>query len=455
MRNYLIFAGRDSRDFGVYISGQGTFSAPSRAYSFNPIAGRNGALIGNERRLENIEVSYECFICADFDKNIGNFRSFLLSCIGYQELSDSYHPDEFRLACYTGPFIPEVRKQNDAGSFTLTFNCKPQRYLTSGKTSYSWYANSGQTVTGASILVTNTAALDPTILTSHYLVRPTGDNILKVTINSVALYENDVEVRRKNFSTNYPIGEATVDWIAGTAQKISDSVILRAVTQSSWQRESAKSFSHEEGYSRSFSGIDWFTKGAHYDDFFDGDPTFNTVTQRFVFTTRASYSTLSEFFTALQATFGVGYEADKIICRLNAHLSTPESVSFTPYEIPVSGQVKYAAPQYGAVADNTVTVQYLSSDGMANPTPFPSSPLIRVTGNGSFEMDGVTVTVTNSTEYCDIDCELMDCYEGSTNRNADVTFSTYDFPKLQPGENAITINAGITHIEIWPRWWMV
>ena len=89
MRNWLTFGGKDSRDFGVYISGQGTFTAPEKAYTFYAVPGRNGALIGNERRLENIQVSYECFIYSNFKQNVADFRTYLLSLDGYQELTDA------------------------------------------------------------------------------------------------------------------------------------------------------------------------------------------------------------------------------------------------------------------------------------------------------------------------------------------------------------------------------
>ena len=48
MRNYFILDGVDSREFGVYLSGQGTFGAPSKAYTYHDVPGRNGALIGTE-----------------------------------------------------------------------------------------------------------------------------------------------------------------------------------------------------------------------------------------------------------------------------------------------------------------------------------------------------------------------------------------------------------------------
>lgn len=133
MRNYFTFDGVDSRSFGVYISGQGTFKAPARSYDAIEIPGRNGALLGIDSRLGNVELTYPAFIYSNFAENIAAFRAFLLSHKGYFKLKDSYHPDEFRLAYYPGPFEPDVTSANNAGSFDITFICKPQRYLESGQ----------------------------------------------------------------------------------------------------------------------------------------------------------------------------------------------------------------------------------------------------------------------------------------------------------------------------------
>lgn len=141
MRNYFTLNGQDSRDFGVYISGQGAFSAPSRANQFIQIPGRNGDLIGYEKRLENMEVVYPAFIYSNFKANLADFRAFLLSLEGYVELSDTYNPDEFRLAAYVGPFNPEVTSKNDAGQFDISFICKPQRFLKTGKNTVTFTAD--------------------------------------------------------------------------------------------------------------------------------------------------------------------------------------------------------------------------------------------------------------------------------------------------------------------------
>ena len=235
MRNYFVLNNVDSRDFGVYISGQGTFKAPSRVYNMVTIPGRNGDLVGYEKRFENIAVTYPAFIYSNFSKNIESLRSFLLSLRGYHKLFDTYHPDEYRMALYQGPFDPEVTKKNDAGSFEITFNCKPQRYLVSGE--------------------------------------------------------------------------------------------------------------------------------------------------------------------------------DRIELSANASIY--------------------------------------------NPTLFDAQPLFRVYGAGEFGVNGDTITITQADVYTDIDCEMMDAFKGSISKNAYVQLSSNDFPVLHSGENTITLGAGVSKIEVIPRWWTV
>ncbi len=178
MRNYLIFNGEDSRDYGVYISGQGTFGAPARAYNVVPIAGRNGDLVTHEKRLENIEVTYKAFIYTNFDANLRNFRNFLLSSIGYKKLSDSYHTDEFRMALYDEDFDPDVTSMNDAGEFNIRFNCKPQRFL-----------NSGEDVT---TLTADGTIYNPTLYDSQPLLRVYGNGILGIGSQSITISGADV-----------------------------------------------------------------------------------------------------------------------------------------------------------------------------------------------------------------------------------------------------------------------
>ena len=132
MRQNLIVDGVGLDTFGVYISGQGVFNSPGKAYDFRTVPGRNGAVIGIEKRMENIEVEYPAFMYSNFAENMRALRSFLLSRNGYVTIEDTYHTDEYRIGAFSGPLDADVLKTNRAGQFSLVFNCKPQRFLKSG-----------------------------------------------------------------------------------------------------------------------------------------------------------------------------------------------------------------------------------------------------------------------------------------------------------------------------------
>lgn len=133
-KNYLLIDGRSSLDFNLYISGDGTFSSPEKRFEEIEIPGRNGKLIIDEgQTYNNIEVSYDCFIYPKFDKYFSELKSFLLSRNGYFRLEDTYHLNEYRLATFLSSIEPDMAQNLSVGSFTLTFNCKPQRFRTDGE----------------------------------------------------------------------------------------------------------------------------------------------------------------------------------------------------------------------------------------------------------------------------------------------------------------------------------
>lgn len=132
----LTFDGESSRDYGVYITGQAVYNAPERDVEMVTIPGRSGAFALDKGRFENIEVTYPAGVFAntetEFAKAISDFRNMLCSRKGYCRLTDEYNPDEYRLAVYkSGLEVDPV--QLKAGQFDITFECKPQRYLTSGE----------------------------------------------------------------------------------------------------------------------------------------------------------------------------------------------------------------------------------------------------------------------------------------------------------------------------------
>lgn len=133
MRNYFTFGGIDSRDLGIYISGEGVYNAPTHEYEPITIPGRNGDLLGIEKRFSNVELTYPAFCYGDFATRIAGIRSALLALEGYQRLMDTYNPEEYRLAYFPGGTEVEPTSVHDAGNFDLEFICKPQRFLVVGE----------------------------------------------------------------------------------------------------------------------------------------------------------------------------------------------------------------------------------------------------------------------------------------------------------------------------------
>lgn len=177
MRNYFTLGGVDSRDYGVYISGEGVFNAPARSIDFIAVPGRDGDLIGMETRLSNGALTYrDAFIYTNFKAQIAAFRAFLMQTNAYRRLVDSYHPDEFRMVAYTGPM--EVRPNGilSAGKFDITFTAMPQRYLIAGETPQTFTASGS---------ITN-----PTRFASKPRIRVYGNGVVGVGATSITLINN-------------------------------------------------------------------------------------------------------------------------------------------------------------------------------------------------------------------------------------------------------------------------
>lgn len=135
--NHLTYDGVDSSDFGVFISGEGVFDAPARRGEMISIPGRNGPLFMDEGVFENITVEYPAFIGTGYEElfrtKLGDLRSALSSRGNYKRLTDTYHPDEFRLGVFREGLEVDPQHITRAGGFTMKFDCKPQRFLLSGE----------------------------------------------------------------------------------------------------------------------------------------------------------------------------------------------------------------------------------------------------------------------------------------------------------------------------------
>ena len=135
----LIFNGKDLREFGVHVSGEGTFTAPERDVEYVSIPGRDGDLLVDNGRFLNVTMSYSCGITENFDENFSRMKAWLQRDPGYHRLTDSYHPEEFRMASFVAAIKPDMDAYNESGRFSLEFVCKPQRFTVVGDTPVRYY----------------------------------------------------------------------------------------------------------------------------------------------------------------------------------------------------------------------------------------------------------------------------------------------------------------------------
>lgn len=132
----FIFDGENSRDYGIYVQDVKVFGAPTRDVEMVSIPGRDGEFVLDKGRFNNIQVVYTCALGTDtqtdFNTGVSDFRNWLASRKGYKRLEDEINTTEYRMAVFKdGLDVSTLNKET--GTFEVTFDCKPQRFLKSGE----------------------------------------------------------------------------------------------------------------------------------------------------------------------------------------------------------------------------------------------------------------------------------------------------------------------------------
>ena len=170
----IIFNGHSSDDLGVFVEHYPYRGIPVRKFEKVSVPGRNGDLIFPEDAYENIIQSYDIYLSAkgcktnNAARNVANW----LMQRGYKRLEDSYDPEIFRMAYYSGG--SEIENYlNEFGRTTIEFNCMPQRWLKSGEKPISF---------SGSINLTN-----PTGFESKPLITLRGSGNVTMSVNGNAI----------------------------------------------------------------------------------------------------------------------------------------------------------------------------------------------------------------------------------------------------------------------------
>lgn len=175
MRKTFTFGNVNSGDYGVYISGKGAYNSPARVVEMIDVPARNGQLTIDRGKYENIEVTYPSGVYdpADFKGKMLALRSALGALTGYQRLTDDYNSDEFRLGIFQAGLSMSSVTSLRMSEFEVIFNCKPQRFLTSGETATTFSADG---------TITN-----PTLFDAKPLLEITGVGIVGIGDHSMTI----------------------------------------------------------------------------------------------------------------------------------------------------------------------------------------------------------------------------------------------------------------------------
>ena len=415
--NSITFGGVNSADFGIYISGEGVFNAPDRDVEMVSIPGRNGSFALDKGRFENITVTYSAFNheadLATFSANLDAFRNALCAQSGYQRLTDTFHPDEYRMAAFIGGLEIKPIEYNTAAKFDIVFDCKPQRFLTSGETKRS--VSSGSSIT------------NPTLFPASPLIECKGQGTIyiggvPIVVRSVPIgdillaNQSTVTITNAELETNPPVEilKKVIDVSnlnTGDAINIAESSVKYDLKYSIWPGDHFSLAVVE-----SESGEDWETKAGIISE---SSIYFVTKIPPLTFT-KGTAGTKSYHYDARWRMTGAGG----------------------------SSYVESSLSHYIKVAydgNNTIKL-YTSTDRDDNTETYTETGFLG-------QINGNSTVIRNDDIYIDLD--IGEAYfDDNTNANYAVQLPA-DLPTLAPGGDVISYDDTFSKMEITPRWWKI
>lgn len=132
--NTFTYNSTASSAYGIFIEHRPVVTFPQRIVESIAIPGRSGNLLYDTGAYANVTVTYQVAY-----RDPGNVRSNAINIAtwlyqgDYCDLTDDYDPLYYRKGIFVSPLgVADVL--NVAGRANITFECKPQRFLLSGKT---------------------------------------------------------------------------------------------------------------------------------------------------------------------------------------------------------------------------------------------------------------------------------------------------------------------------------
>ncbi|MCD7784557.1 MAG: phage tail family protein [Oscillospiraceae bacterium] len=126
---------RSYDDFGLLIAETPPFVIAERDIEFTSVSGRSGDVLADNGRYNNVTKEYSVILTDDvfpLAQTVKKMSAWLTKSANYYKLCDTYEPNYYRLAAFSGNIsVTDLLLQ--IGTATLTFNCKPYKYLLDGQ----------------------------------------------------------------------------------------------------------------------------------------------------------------------------------------------------------------------------------------------------------------------------------------------------------------------------------
>lgn len=188
----IVYGGESSVDYGMVVSEAPTFERPSRKQTVHNIPGRSGSIVMQENAWSDIPRSYKVWLADNSKKSLVEIvdaaEAWLNSNIGYQRLEDSFEPEIFRLAYYSGG-VDVSNNFMQYGEATIKFTCRPERFLKEGE----------QEIT----VINGSQIYNPTRFISKPLIHIEGSGSVSISISGVTITATitdyiNIDVERMN-----------------------------------------------------------------------------------------------------------------------------------------------------------------------------------------------------------------------------------------------------------------
>lgn len=131
----IVYGGEASDDYGIVVSEAPAFERPVRKTQIFNVPGRNGSILFQQNAFEDVTRTYHVWVSEGIDNlvdKVNAISAWLMSKTGYQRLEDSFEPDMFRLAYYSGGNEFSNRMLM-AGEGDISFTCRPERFYKDGE----------------------------------------------------------------------------------------------------------------------------------------------------------------------------------------------------------------------------------------------------------------------------------------------------------------------------------